>query len=56
MGPFKNELTVVTGYSEKPIFQIFGKNLNYFAKKEMKLIFVLFIQKCSRSQKLMKLF
>lgn len=25
MGPFKNELTVVTGYSEKPIYQIFGE-------------------------------
>jgi hypothetical protein len=24
MGNFKNELTVVTGYSEKPIYQIFG--------------------------------
>lgn len=25
MGPFKNELTEVTGYSEKRIFEILGK-------------------------------
>lgn len=25
MGPFKNELTVVTGYSEQPIASILGK-------------------------------
>lgn len=28
MGPFKNELSVVTGYSEKTISQILGKR-NY---------------------------
>lgn len=26
MGPFKNELTVVTGYSEQPICIILGKS------------------------------
>lgn len=25
MGPFKNELTVVTGYSEQPISEILGE-------------------------------
>lgn len=25
MGSFKNELTVVTGYSEKPIYELIGK-------------------------------
>lgn len=31
MGTFKNELTVVTGYSEKPIYQLWGENkLKFF--------------------------
>lgn len=25
MGPFRNDLAVCTGFSEKPIFQILGK-------------------------------
>lgn len=25
MGPFRNELSVCTGFSEKPIFQILGE-------------------------------
>lgn len=29
MGPFKNELSVVTGYSEKPISQILGNLENF---------------------------
>lgn len=33
MGPFKNELTVVTGYSEKPIAEILGIYLNYLSSK-----------------------
>lgn len=33
MGPFKNELTVVTGYSEKPIAEILGSFLHFLPSK-----------------------
>lgn len=46
MGPFKNELTVVTGYSEKPIFRIFGKSFIFKVWKKNLKYFFLFSQNC----------
>lgn len=37
MGPFKNELTVVTGYSERPVSNILGKN---FITKETRDVYI----------------
>lgn len=31
MGAFRNDLTVMTGYSEKPIYQLIGKSVNILA-------------------------
>jgi hypothetical protein len=32
MGSFKNELTIVTGYSEKPIFMLLGKSFEFLKR------------------------
>lgn len=42
MGEFRSDLTVVTGYSEKPIFQLVGKfetkNLFYLIQMLIKIV------------------
>jgi Zinc finger, C2H2 type len=44
MGPFKNELTVVTGYSERPIFEILGEIKFVSQGKIMLIILFSFVE------------